>query len=642
MLLLLVESPSKCKKIESFLKDKYDNVKVLATCGHFREVTSIKSDFTIQYKVIYSKIKQIASVKREYDPEIILATDNDREGEAIAWHICDYFDLSVPNTKRILFNEITKKALLESLENPVRINMSIVEAQMARVICDRWIGYKFTPSLWNQFSKYKNVSAGRCQTPTLLLVKEREDEIKNGKHEFIFPTEMTTENKISLHLNKPLAPEFQKEKDDESNLEENDEYCHVTTFLKKSKNWQHKVVQIQKKDATRNSPPPFCTSSLQQYCSTTMGWSPTVTMKLAQTLYEKGCITYHRTESTVMATSFVESANKWIEEKFGKEYIKKDQKKSKPGAHECIRPTSVEKKKMEGAQEKKLYEAIWTRTIQSLMSACELEISTVKIDSPEYPKLFYEKPFENIKFSGFRILNEKENAASPKSIPFQENDLISFEKIMTKESIKKKILHYNEGQLVKLLDEKKIGRPSTFSSFVQKIQDREYVSKKNYESDTFLLKQWTLKGGKITKSTKKDKISEKQKIIMQDKGNEICAFLYQNYEMFFNYQYTAQMEEQLDTIADGKMNKNVFLLDLKQKLDNFEIPKSSKKNESLHNPIVYDLRTINNDLLIKPGKNGWSDYIFDKKTKKCTSLKNFKGDYLTCAETELQIFLQTN
>jgi DNA topoisomerase-1 len=636
MYLILVESPSKCKKIESFLKEDYSKSKVMATCGHFREVESIQKDFSIQFKVIDSKIKSISSFLYQNRPEIILATDNDREGEAIAWHICDYFDLDILETKRILFNEITKTAILQAMKNPTRLNMPLVEAQMARVVSDRWIGYKFTPSLWNEFSQFKNVSAGRCQTPTLRLVDEREELILKNPLELWIQVEFVDKEKTTLSLNK----NFNKEEE-------------IVEFLEQSKSWEHTITKKDKKVATRNAPPPFCTSKLQQHCSSEFQWSPTQTMKVAQSLYEKGCITYHRTESTTISKDFQNKAKQWITEKYGESFVKQasKEKKEKECPHECIRPTTVEKKEVTlDALEKKLYHCVWLRTIQSLMSACSLDIVSFQLNSPQFPTAYYEKTFEVPTFLGYRILqeNNKEKETNLKET-WQVGSIVFYDKIFAKEVVKKKIMHYNEGQLVKLLDEKKIGRPSTFSSFVQKIQDRQYVQKRNYESPALEFHNWTLKKDNIQTKKIIDKISEKQKLILEEKGKQICAFLYKEFDLFFNYEYTAKMEAQLDLIAEGKMQKDVFLLELEKKLEEYKLPPKNKtfsnrgkfKNQAQNNgeKPIYELRKINADLVIKPGKNGWSDYVFDKKTKKCHSLQAFPFDYLECPDEHLIRFV---
>ena len=623
MPLLIVESPSKCSKIESLLKTDYKHVKVIATCGHFRDVESINdNDFQIQYKPINSKMQTMRKFITK-DEHIILATDNDREGEAIAWAICDQFDLDVTTTPRIIFNEITKDALLQAMETPTVVNMKRVDAQTCRVICDRWIGYTFTPHLWNNFRDLKNVSAGRCQTPTLHIVKERENEIKNGKHEFQFYTE-------GFFL-KPFDCLFQVKKHVKNveKIQEGLENSKVKDCYRYSKK--------QVKKSSRNASPPFCTSTLQQYCSTTFNWSPTHTMKIAQTLYEQGKITYHRTESTSISAEFSQKIKDWIECTYGLEYYGGVIRKAK-GAHECIRPTMIDKSNITLQGDlKRMFEAIWSRTIQSQMAACKLDCITVFIEGP----FLFEKTFEKILFPGFRILQSETQKVK---VDFLEsldiNSIIDFKHIESKEQIAKKTFHYSEGQLVKILDDKKIGRPSTFSSFVQKIQDREYVSRKNFNGAPYQIRVLRLENGEISTKSREESISEKQKIIMEDKGEQICNFLYEKYEKFFNYEYTAIMEQNLDKVESGELEKKKFLECLKEDLKDFKPIKNSNGTSS-NNSL---LRKINQEIEIRKGKNGWSDYIclMEKGKRRFISLKNFRHDYKTCEEDLIYEFIQLN
>ena len=362
-------------------------------------------------------------------------------------------------------------------------------------------------------------------------------------------------------------------------------------------------------------------------------------MKLAQTLYEKGLITYHRTESTFVAKSFQEKAHEWIKNKYGENFIRTDCKKSKPGAHECIRPTRVEKSEATlSSPEKRLLEIIWSRTIQYLMSACQLKNVIVTMNSPMLENR-YTILFEHVEFQGYRILQEgraKQSSKHNLKHDFKKGQIVPWKSITCNESVRKKILRYNEGQLVKILDEKKIGRPSTFSSFVQKIQDREYVSKKNIENPDIELSQWKFTWSNDLKKTKKtQKNYEKQKLVLEKKGKDICDFLLSEYQKFFNYEYTAWMEHQLDLIADGKLEKNDFLNNLKQTLAETKISTPTTNSN-------YILRDVNSILVIKPGKNGWSDYIYHKKNKKCISLKNFKKDYMKCPIEDLIDFVEIN
>jgi DNA topoisomerase-1 len=629
MNIVIVESPSKCQKIQSILTNEFGNdYKVIACCGHFRDIKTITSDFKIHFEITPSKFRQYDMMKKYIQDanDIILASDDDREGEAIAWHICDTFNLNIENTKRIIFHEITRDAIVKGMNNPTIINMDLVNAQMTRMICDRWIGYKISPFLWKNIGNNK-LSAGRCQTPTLNLVYLREKEIKNYEPKFSFKT--------NIFFLEPFNDNFSLKKEMTS-LEE------CKDFLEKTKTFIHKIISSKEKESFRNASEPFCTSSLQQYCSSTFSWSPVNTMKLAQSLYEKGFITYHRTESKYIANEFKEKIKKWVIEKYGEEYSKsRVDKQKKEMAHECIRPTSIENEEKElNEMEKKLYKAIWHRTIESEMSPCKLNVFTINISSP-IENTFYEKSFDEIIFLGYKILNQqKEDTKGQKYKESKVDDEIDWKNIKIEQSLKETKQHYTEGQIIKLLDEKKIGRPSTFSSFVDKIQTRNYVKKGNYTSKGFELYQL-----EMTKNTKKikekkteKKTTEKSKIILENLGEKVCEYLYENFDRFFNFDYTAKMEENLDEIAEGKLNKIDFLTQLQKQLNwNFD---------NVSKPIIRTISFENlpeiEEIHIYKGKNNLSDYVYIKKrnVKKPSfiSLKNFSLDYKTCNNNEILSF----
>ena len=629
MNIVIVESPSKCQKIQSILTSEFGNdYKVIACCGHFRDIKTITPDFQIHFEITPSKFRQYDNMKKNIQDanEIILASDDDREGEAIAWHICDTFNLNIESTKRILFHEITKDAIVNGMNNPTIINMDLVNAQMTRMICDRWIGYKISPFLWKNIGNNK-LSAGRCQTPTLNLVYLREKEVINYQPEFAFKT--NTFFLEPFHENFSLKKEL-------TTLEE------CKDFLEKTKNFSHKITNSKEKESSRNPSEPFSTSSLQQYCSSTFSWSPVNTMKLAQSLYEKGFITYHRTESKSIAKEFKEKIKKWVIEKYGSEYsFSRVEKQKKDMAHECIRPTNIENDEKElNEMEKKLYKAIWHRTIESEMSSSKLNIFTIYISSP-IENVFYEKSFDEVLFLGYKILNpQKEDTKERKYKECKIGEEVEWKNIKIEQSLKETKQHYTEGQIIKLLDEKKIGRPSTFSSFVDKIQTRNYVKKGNYTSKGVELYQleMTEKTGKIKEKKTEKKTTEKSKIILEELGEKVCEYLYQNFDRFFNFDYTAKMEADMDEIAEGKLDKTIFLSQLQKDL-NFSFDNVSK-------PII---RTISFDNLpeieeihIYRGKNNLSDYVYIKKkdVKKPSfiSLRNFSLDYKKCSDQDILEF----
>jgi len=632
MKVLIVESPSKCKKILSILNKLYPNedYDVIASCGHFRDIDKIDENYKIHFKVSPSKYKNVSNIDSKIkNNDVIIATDDDREGEAIGWHICDYFNLDIQTTPRILFHEITSEAIQKAIEEPKNINMNIVKAQMARMICDRWIGYKISPFLWRNVGN--KLSAGRCQTPTLNLVYEREQDIKNNVPKIVFKTQTFFNEPVNDFVN------FKKDFVDEKSVRE---------FIEKSKTFEHKITSFTNKEGNRRPPVPFCTSTLQQFCSNMFNWSPDKTMKIAQSLYEKGKITYHRTESTAIAEEFKKKIIEYVKTEWGEEYISKTNKKSKKEndkqlAHECIRPTNIiiEDNELEN-DEKKLLKNIWKYAIQSCMSDCILKIYSLKINSP-INKIFYEKNIEKISFSGFKILDSEKKSKEQLEIQIEKNIIVDFKLIKSEQSLKDTKLHYNEGQIIKLLDEKQIGRPSTFSSFVDKIKNRKYVEKTNYKGKNYdlLCIQYLKKENQYIEK-KNAKISEeKSKIVLSELGDSVCKFLYDNFEHFFNYNYTARMESDLDKIADGTLDDFKFLDDL-----NMEIQTKLKVEPKIERVKETSILRSFLNFSIRKGKNNQSDYIFyknDKMTKpKFISLKNFESNYLECSEEIINDYLQ--
>jgi DNA topoisomerase-1 len=602
--LLIVESPSKCQKIKRLLAGVFPEscYEVMACCGHFRHIRSIHANFDISFEMDSSK-QSIISKLRPYTAthEILLATDDDREGEAIAWHLCDTLSLSVDTTKRILFHEITASALKHAIENPTRVNMRIVQAQLARMICDRWIGYTFSPFLWNSL-KNKSLSAGRCQTPTLKIAVDREKEIASSKPRMIFRT-CAIFDSLDFVLKKELLTKSK-----------------CLEFIEKSKTFDHRIIHVTNKPSVRKAPEPFCTSTLQQWASSHWQWTPKFTMSIAQALYEKGKITYHRTESKSIAEEYREKVINYIRDQYGDTFVKvwKSSHGAKKLAHECIRPTTVEKNIEDlSMEEKKMYESIWMRTTQSVMSDAIINVLTIRISCP-IPKQYYEKKLETTEFEGFRILDHS-SKSKEQEILFVVDQKMEPTEIKMEQTLKDVIHHYSEGQIVKILDDKKIGRPSTFSSFVEKILSRKYVYRGEYQGQVYSFLSLLFRFPDQMHDT------EKNKVIVTSLGENVCNLLYNTYNCFFNFDYTAQMENGLDQIADGTLDKNEFLRKLQKEL----------KID------ITVLRTINytdyKDVSIRKGKT--NDYIYvqrqanDKPT--FLSLKNFPESYLSCHEETL-------
>ena len=616
---VIVESPSKCKKIHSILHELYptNNFRVIASCGHFRDILSINDhDFSINFQITPSKVSvvnNLRNVVRDAE-EIILATDDDREGEAIAWHICETFHLDPLLTKRIKFHEITNQALSLAMEQPTLINKNIVEAQMTRMICDRWIGYKISPFLWNKINNPK-LSAGRCQTPTLKMIEERETEISQT-----VPTPVYKVRGMFQNL------EFSLRKELETHHE-------CMQFLNDSKEFEHEIIHNKCRTTNRKPPQCFTTSTLQQTASTAYSWSPVQTMSFAQSLYEKGLITYHRTESKLIAKEFQEKIIEYIRTTYGDEYCgdMKDSSKSTT-AHECIRPTKVTQSiDTISSEEARLYNLIWNQTIQSLMKEAKVNIRCIRISSPVKSN-YYEKSLETIDFLGFKILENRKKAIKQN---FTTGEKLVLQSLNMEQHMKDIKLHYTEGQIVKLLDEKKIGRPSTFSTFVHKILSRSYAEKGKFNFGTFKLEQikyFPPNDPQITTLTKEH--DETNKIILTNLGKEVCTLLYENFSQLFSYEYTATMEEALDKIALGELDRNSFLQELKKNLDTISI---HKYRRTLIDPNFYQIN-------IRKGKFG--DYLFLQKTKeekpKFISLSRFSHDYMKCDESLLFEFIKSN
>ncbi len=577
--LIIVESPAKCKKIEEFLGPGY---KVMASYGHLRTINNLKdidlNNFNVKYSMIDDKIKaqQVEKLRREINisNEIILATDNDREGESISWHLATIFDLPIESTKRIIFNEITEKAIKSAINNPSKINMSLVESQQTRQIIDMLVGFSVTPILWETFSKkHKNsLSAGRCQTPALKLVYDNHIEIKNSPGTKVYEIfGYFTNMNLRFELNKDFANE--KETYD---------------FLENTLNHDHIYNVDKPKISIKQSPQPLTTSLLQQQASNDLHISPKETMKLAQELYENGLITYMRTDSQKYSKEFIESAKRYIVQTYNDDkYVKKDidkyentinadantQTKNKKQnnlaqeAHEAIRPVNINfrsdnfkdiKIKISNKAEK-LYQLIWTRTLESCVS--NATYTTIKATIDAYDNTKFEYQAEEIVFAGWKVVNNKETKTQTPSIyqyllNMKKGCKIDYKKIEAIVKLKDTKSHMTEARLVQLLEEKGIGRPSTFCSLVDKIQERGYVEKKNIDGNKiecveFILVEDVLEEKIITKEFG----NEKNKLVITQLGILIIEYLLDNFADIFNYEYTKDMENQLDMISQTKLNK---------------------------------------------------------------------------------------
>ena len=576
--LVIVESPAKCKKIESYLGPGY---KVIASFGHLRTISGLESidinnNFNTKYSVINEdlKLKQIEKIRSEIfkADDVIIATDDDREGEAIGWHICDLFGLSITNTKRIIFHEITEGAIQSAILYPKRINMNLVQAQQSRQILDLLVGFTISPILWNCVSKTHNnsLSAGRCQTPALRLVYENNLDIKQSPGKLVYNTTgYFTSHNLSFELNTQFNTELQ-----------------VKEFLEICKTWDFIYSLSSPKKTIKKSPEPLTTSTLQQLASNELHMSPKETMKYAQQLYEGGYITYMRTDSKKYSKEFIEGVKKFIKNVHGEQYISQTidnlvvsnsiktiqeehkktvaEKKGIPPpqeAHEAIRPVNINMRSLESSAELqgktiRLYDLIWKRTLESCMPSAQYNSITSKISAPFNTEFVYkaEQPI----FLGWQInkIPKTEDESDTKYYLFlqtlKQNVSIKPKKIDSKFTIIELKSHYTEARLVQLLEEKGIGRPSTFASLVDKIQERKYVEKQNITGREIQSNDFVLTDNIVSQFVNKREFgNEKNKLVIQPLGIIVIEFLLEKFDMFFNYDYTKKMEDDLDKIANG-------------------------------------------------------------------------------------------
>ncbi len=565
--LVIVESPAKCKKIESYLGPGYI---CIASYGHIQQIVDLKSidipnNFQPNFIPIKEKIQQINKIKRAMKDcnDVLLATDDDREGEAIAWHICNVLELPVNTTKRIIFHEVTKPALLKAVQSTTIINMDIVHAQQARQILDLLVGFMVSPLLWKHISRNskKGLSAGRCQTPALRLVYDNQKEIDKSPGRQVY----NTTGYFTTH-NLPYVLNFNYE--DPSKME---------TFLENSVDFDHKYQCGKSRKTTKNPPTPFTTSALQQAASNELHISPKDTMSVCQKLYEGGYITYMRTDSKTYSKEFVKTATEFIQNKWGKEYVhedverlsergqekkktkKKKTKKEKEGnaqeAHEAIRPTDIKRLTVPEdmhSREKKMYRLIWRNTVESCMSPALYNAITSKISAPEDHEYRYST--ELVDFPGWKIVNgyEKENPVFQYLRTIKNKYIIPYKKITCKVSLKELKSHYTEAKLVQLLEQKGIGRPSTFSSLIDKIQNRGYVKKDNVKGKKINCIDYELIENEIEETDNEREFgNERNKLVIQPIGLMVVEFLIKYFNDIFIYEYTKNMEDALDIIAKG-------------------------------------------------------------------------------------------
>jgi DNA topoisomerase-1 len=581
--LVIVESPAKCKKIEEYLGPGY---KCIATFGHLRELISLKNidienNFNPTYTIIDNSIKkrQIENIRKEIRSadEVILALDGDREGEKISYCVAQIFKLDINKTKRIIFNEITEHVIKEAIKNPRTIDMNLVNAQQARQILDILVGFKLSPILWKFIAspcgKENALSAGRCQTPALKLIYDNEQEIKSVEEKRVYNiTGHFTNSNIVFNL----IPEGKFESEDD-----------ITNFLYGSVSFSHIYSCSQPTKNYTPPPEPFTTSRLQQVASNELHFSPKETMRICQGLYEGGYITYMRTDSKKYSNEFIDNVKLYISRTYaeGDKYINenivslisglpsetivKNIKKSIENpktpscsklqeAHEAIRPTKVsllELPKTMDSKERRMYKLIWINTLESCMSSASFYSVTASILALKNTKFTYKS--ELIDFPGWKIVTKKystENKEYQYLQTIRQNSIIPYKKICAKVTIKGSKQHYTEARLVQLLEENGIGRPSTFSSLVDKIQERGYVKNEDVKGKEIICKDYELLNDEIFEiETMREFGNEKGKLIIQPLGIIVIDFLYKHFKDLLNYDYTRIMEEELDKISGGEL-----------------------------------------------------------------------------------------
>ena len=566
--LVIVESPAKAKTIEKFLGKEY---KVMSSYGHIRDLK--KKELSIdeqtlepEYEIPDDKKKLVAELKKNAKEaeKVWLASDEDREGEAISWHLCEVLGLDEEKTNRIVFHEITKPAILAAIESPRHLDMNLVNAQQARRVLDRLVGFKVSPVLWRKVKPA--LSAGRVQSVAVRLIVEREREIQAFNSEAYYSVAaifgVTNEDGSQSEVKAMLASRLKTHEEVEQLLEA----CKDATFT---------VASVQKKPTKRTPAPPFTTSTLQQEAARKLGFTVSQTMMVAQRLYENGRITYMRTDSVNLSSLCLGAAKQEIGALYGEQYAKTRQyhtsSKGAQEAHEAIRPTYMEQQTIDGtAQEKRLYDLIWKRTIASQMADAELEKTTVEIKmeneaaEASLPASIFQNLFvaqgEVVTFDGFlKVYRESSDDDDQQEselghlLPvLTDGQALTRREITATERFSQGPLRYTEASLVKKLEELGIGRPSTYAPTISTIQQREYVMKSDKKGEERSYTVDTLKGKQVTQKVRTEMAgSDKGKLMPTDVGLVVNDFLMENFPGIIDYNFTAKVEQDFDRIAEG-------------------------------------------------------------------------------------------
>ncbi|MDE6267261.1 MAG: type I DNA topoisomerase [Muribaculaceae bacterium] len=556
--LVIVESPAKAKTIEKFLGKDY---KVMSSYGHIRDLRSknfsidVENNFEPIYEIPDDKQQLVDDLRQAADKAdmVWLASDEDREGEAIAWHLYEVLGLKPENTRRIVFHEITKPAILNAIENPRGIDLNRVDAQQARRVLDRIVGFELSPVLWKKIKP--SLSAGRVQSVAVRLIVDREEEINNFVPEEYFRIAGTFEHGDSVQMRAELNKRIGSEKD-------------AAEFLEACRKAEFKVAEVNVRPTVKTPAPPFTTSTLQQEAARKLGMTVSQTMMVAQRLYEEGHITYMRTDSVNLSQLALGAISKEIREQMGEEYLKirhyHTSSKGAQEAHEAIRPTYLNKHSIEGtAQEKRLYNLIWKRTVASQMADAQLEKTTVDISVSDRQEYFVATG-EVIKFDGFLKLyiEGQDDVADVENndtlLPaVSKNDMLAMKEITATQRYTQHPPRYSEASLVKKMEELGIGRPSTYAPTISTIQQRDYVVKTEKEGVKRNYSILTLAKGKIKKTTKTETVGgDKGKLAPTDIGVIVNTYLTEYFPEILDLNFTANVEEQFDAIAEGELGWN--------------------------------------------------------------------------------------
>ena len=550
--LVIVESPAKAKTIEKYLGENY---KVTSSFGHISDLPSknigidIENDFKPKYEVSSDKKTIVRNLKDlvKKSKTVWLASDEDREGEAIAWHLFRTLKLDVDNTKRIVFNEITKSAITNAINNPRSINYDLVDAQQARRVLDRIVGYELSPVLWRKVKG--GLSAGRVQSVAVRLIVEKEREIRNYVSTPTYKVEAIFKNSNGKEFVARLSNEF-KSKDD------------AIDYLNSTTESTFKVSEIVKKPVKKSAPAPFTTSTLQQEASRKLSFPVSKTMSVAQRLYESGHITYMRTDSVNLSNLAIDEAKKQVVKNFGEAYTNpknfSTKAKGAQQAHEAVRPTNFDMSpdNVKDYDQKRLYQLILNRTLASQMKPAELEKTNIKISSSNRSELFTANG-EVIKFDGYlklyQVSKDDDSAEDDEILPrFNEDEILNLEDLFATQKFSRPPYRYSEASLVKKLEELGIGRPSTYAPTISTVQNRGYIEKGSTEAKSRKVIKVSIINGVISEKTLSEKFgSDKGKLVPTDIGMIVTDFLKNHFEYIMDYNFTAKVEQDFDSIASG-------------------------------------------------------------------------------------------